>query len=90
MALQLLPFLRMAQEFEQLIKDVFGESFSRLSQFQGEQLKKLTDRINALAREAVKEDVARLQTEINELRTRVARLEGERAEAAAEAVETSF
>lgn len=80
----------MAQDFEQLIKDVFGESFSRLSQFQGEQLKKLTDRVNAMAREAVKDDIARLQTEINELSARVATLEGERAEAAAEALESSF
>lgn len=78
------------QDFEQLLKDVFGESITRLNQFQTEQVKKLTDRLQLMAREAVKEDVARLQVEINELRARVATLETERAESAADSVEPSF
>jgi len=78
------------QDFEQLLRDVFGESMSRLSQFQGEQMKKLTDRLQQMAREALKDDIARLQVEINELRARVATLEAERAQNAADSVQSSF
>jgi hypothetical protein len=80
----------MQQDLEQTLKELFGESFSRLTQFQGDQMKKITDRLQTMAREAVKEDLARLQLEINELRARVARLETERAESAAESVKSSF
>ena len=80
----------MAQDFETLLKDVFGEPLSRLTQFQSDQLGKLTARLQEIAREAVREDLARLGTEVTELRTRLARLEEERAEKAAESLETSF
>jgi len=80
----------MAQDFEQLLKDVFGEPLSRLSQFQSDQLGKLTARLQEIAREAVKDDLAKMATEIAELRTRLARLEEERAQAAAESLEASF
>lgn len=80
----------MAQDFEQLLKDVFGEPLSRLTQFQSEQLTKLTTRLQEIAREAVKDDLTRLQQEINEMRARLARIEQERAQAAADSVETSF
>jgi len=80
----------MAQDFEALLKDIFGEPLSRLSQFQSDQLGKLTSRLQEIAREAVKDDIGKLQQEITELRTRLARLEQERAEAAAESLETSF
>jgi hypothetical protein len=80
----------MAQDFEQLLKDVFGEPLSRLSQFQSEQLGKLTARLQEIAKEAVKDDLTRLTTEVAELRTRLARLEEERAQAAADSLETSF
>jgi hypothetical protein len=80
----------MAQDFESLFKEVFGEPLSRITQFQSDQLGKLTARLQEIAREAVKEDLARLGTEVIELRTRVARLEEERAEAAAESLEPSF
>lgn len=76
----------MAQDFESLLKDVFGEPLSRLSQFQSDQLGKLTARIQDLAREAVKDDLTRLQQEVTELRSRLARLEEERAQAAADSV----
>ncbi|HYI11173.1 MAG TPA: hypothetical protein VEK57_19100 [Thermoanaerobaculia bacterium] len=82
--------LAMAQDFEQLLKDVFGEPLSRLSQFQSDQLGKLTARLQEIAREAVKDDLAKMATEIAELRTRLARLEEERAQAAAESLEASF
>lgn len=80
----------MAQDFEQLLKDVFGEPLSRLSQFQSDQLGKLTSRLQDIAREAVKDDIAKLHGEINDLRTRLATLERERAQHAADSLEQSF
>lgn len=80
----------MAQDFEQFLKDVFGEPLSRLSQFQGEQMKKLSDKLQEIAREAVKEDLHKLHEEVNQLRARVTTLEAERATAAADSLETSF
>ncbi len=80
----------MAQDFEQLLKDIFGEPFSRLTQFQSDQVAKLTTRLQEIAREAVRDDLTRLQQEIAELRAHIGRLEQERAQAAAESLETSF
>ncbi len=65
----------MAQDFEQLFRDQLG---------------KVTGRMQDLVREAVKEELTRLHQEVGELRTRVARLEQERAEKAAESLEASF
>jgi phage shock protein A len=80
----------MAQDFESLLKDVFGEPLSRLTQFQSDKMQQLTDKVQDLAREAVKEDLTKLHTEIAELRTRLTTLEAERAENAAESLEPSF
>jgi uncharacterized protein YPO0396 len=80
----------MAQDFETLLKDIFGEPLSRLNQFQSDQLAKLTSRLQDIAREAVKDDIAKLQHEVTELRTRLGRIEQERAQAAADSLETSF
>ena len=80
----------MAQDFESLLKDVFGEPLSRLTQFQSEQMNKLVSRVQDIAREAVREDFAKLHTELNEMRARLARIESERAQAAADSLETSF
>ncbi len=55
-----------------------------------EQLDKVTSRLQDLAREAVKDDIAKLQQEVMELRTRLARIEEERAQAAADSLEASF
>ena len=77
----------MAETFEQMLRDIFGDSVSRLSQFQSDQMKRLMDRFRDMAREALKDDVARMQAEILELRERVTTLERERAEKAAEGVE---
>jgi polyhydroxyalkanoate synthesis regulator phasin len=68
----------MPQDFETLLKDIFGESFNRLTKFEGEQTKRLMTKLHDIARDALKEELARLQTEINELRSRVAVLEAER------------
>jgi uncharacterized protein YPO0396 len=80
----------MAQDFEQLLKDVFGEPLNKLTQFQSDQLGKLTARLQEIARESVKEDLTRLQQDVAELRTRLGQLEEERAQAAADSVESSF
>jgi hypothetical protein len=69
----------MAQEFEQLFKDVFGD-----------QVGKLTTKFGEIAREALKDDFTKLHTEIAELRARLATLERERAEKAADSLEASF
>ncbi len=76
----------MPSDFEQLLKDVFGEPISRLSQFQGEQVKRLQAKLSELAREAIKEDLAKIQAEVIDLRARVAVLEAERAQTAAESI----
>ena len=89
-ALQLLGSLLMAQDFEQLLKDVFGEPLSRLTQFQSDQMKKVMSKLQEIARDAVRDEMTRLSTEVADLRTRLARLESERAQAAADAVEPSF
>jgi hypothetical protein len=76
----------MATDFEQLIKDVFGESFNRLNAFQGEQVKRLQQKLHEIAREAMKDELAKLQGEIVDLRARVATLEAERIAQSAEQV----
>ena len=74
------------QDFDQFLKDIFGESINRVSGFTSEQGKRLMNKATELAREALKEDLARLQLEINELRSRVAVLEAERVAASSEQV----
>ena len=68
----------MAQDFETLMKDIFGESYNRFTKFEAEQTKRLMSKAHDIAREALKEELVRLQVEINELRSRVAVLEAER------------
>ena len=76
----------MAQDFEQLLRDVFGEPIAKLTQFQTDKMNQLMAKLKEIARESVKDDLSRLTTEVAELRTRLARLEEERAEAAADRV----
>ena len=80
----------MAQDFETLLKDVFGEPLAKLTQFQSDQMTKLMSKLHDIAREAVKEELTRLTTEVSDLKARVGRLEQERAQAAADSLETSF
>jgi cell division protein FtsB len=63
----------MAQDFEQLLKDQLG---------------KVTTRLQDMAREAVKDELSKLHAEVGELRARVAVLEAERAQKAADSLET--
>lgn len=80
----------MAQDFEQFLREIFGEPLNRLTNFSTEQMQRLNAKLQELAREAVKDEFVKLQTEINELRSRVAVLESERAQAAADSIQTSF
>lgn len=81
----------MAQDFEQFFKDIFGESpVNRVTQFQSEQMKRFMDRAHDIAREALKDDIGRINTELTALRERVAVLEAERAQAASDSLDNSF
>jgi BMFP domain-containing protein YqiC len=74
-------------EFETMLKDLLGGPLNRLDQLQKEQLGRILAKARDLAREAVREDLQRLTTEVADLKSRLARLEAERAEQAAESVE---
>jgi hypothetical protein len=77
----------MAQDFEQMLKDVLGESYNKLTGFRSEQVQKLTSKIQELAREAVQPELSRLSAELSDLRNRIAEMEAERVREAAEHVE---
>ena len=96
-ALQLLAPLDMSNDLEQFLKDVFGEPLSRLNQFQGEQMKRLQAKLQELTREAVRDELTRLHTEVAELRARVVTLEAAAiaagasfGQAAADSIQSSF
>jgi gas vesicle protein len=76
----------MPNDFEQLLKDLFGEPLNRLTQFSSDQTQRLQTRLQEFIREAVKEELAKVHTELNDLRERVAELERERADNAANLV----
>jgi len=80
----------MANDLEQLLRDVFGDSIERLSKFQSDQVKRLQAKLQEIAREAVKSEFTHLHNEIADLRARVANLEAERARAAADSIQSSF
>jgi predicted nuclease with TOPRIM domain len=80
----------MPTDFEQLLKDVFGEPLARLGELSRDQGQKLQTKLQELAREAVKDELTRLHSEVAELRSRVATLEAERARNAAESIQSSF
>ncbi len=77
----------MAQDFEQMLKDVLGDSYNKLTGFRSEQVQKLTSKIQDLAREAVHPELSRLSAEVSDLRNRIAEMEAERVREAAEHVE---
>jgi hypothetical protein len=76
----------MAQDFESALREILGDSWNKLTQFQSDQVQRLTNRFGELTRDALKEELARLNGELADLRARVAKLEAERAETAAESV----
>lgn len=76
----------MANDFEQLLKDLFEEPLNKLTQFSSEQSQRLQTRLQDFIREAVKEELTKLQAEVAGLRERVATLERQRVEDAADAV----
>jgi gas vesicle protein len=76
----------MPNDFEQLLKDLFGEPLTRLTQFSSDQTQRMQTRLQEFVREAVKEELAKIHTEVNDLRERVAELEKERVDNAADLV----
>jgi len=80
----------MATDLEQLLRDLFGNSVDRLQKFEADQVKRLQTKLQEIAREALKDELTRLHTEIADLRSRVAVLESERARAAADSIQASF
>jgi predicted nuclease with TOPRIM domain len=76
----------MPNDLEQLLKDLFGEPLTRLTQFSSDQTQRLQTRLQEMAREALKEELTKIHTEVNELRERVTELERERADNAANLV----
>ncbi|HEX9460219.1 MAG TPA: hypothetical protein VGA84_13790 [Thermoanaerobaculia bacterium] len=76
----------MPNDFEQLLKDLFDEPLTRLSQYSSEQTQRIQSRLQEFIREAVKEELTKLHAEVTDLRARVAELEKERVEDAADAV----
>src|SRR5436853_1188100 len=76
----------MAQDFEQFLKDIFGEPLSRISQYSSEQMQRMQTRMQEFAREALKDELSKLHQEVAELRARVAVLETERVQASADQV----
>ena len=77
----------MAQDFEQMLRDVLGEGYSKVTKFQSDQMGKLTSKIQELAREAMQPELSRLSAEVSDLRNRIAEMETERARDAAERVD---
>jgi len=80
----------MADSFEQMLREIFGESFSRWTEFQKDQVRKLTGKLHDVAREALRDELDRMEHQLAELRERVTVLETERAKQAAEGLESSF
>ena len=76
----------MAQDFEQFLKDLFGEPLSKISHYSSEQLQRLQAKLQEFAREACKEELTKLHQEVAELRARVSVLESERVQASADQV----
>lgn len=80
----------MPTDFDQLLRDIFGDSLTRLSQFQRDQVGRLNTKLQELAREAIKDELTKIHTELADLRARVTTLETERAQKAADSLESSF
>jgi hypothetical protein len=80
----------MAQDIESMLRELFGDSLSKLSGFQNEQMKKVMSKVQEIAREGLKDELGAIHRELTELRTRVATLESERARAASDSLEASF
>jgi len=80
----------MPTDLEHMLKELFGEQMNRFSQLKSDQMTRLNTKLQELAREALKDELGKLHTEIGELRARVTRLEEERAENASESLESNF
>lgn len=67
----------MPQDFEQFLKDVFGEPLNRLTQYSSEQKQRMQTKLQEFARDAVRDELTKLHQEVAELRARVVVLESD-------------
>ncbi|MGA7614055.1 MAG: hypothetical protein WBX15_02635 [Thermoanaerobaculia bacterium] len=74
-------------DLEQTLREIFGDSVDKLTQYQRDKMQKLQSKIRDIAHEALRDDLTRLSNEIIDLKTRVTELESERVRKAAEDVE---
>lgn len=65
-------------DLEQTLREIFGESMDRVSRFRTDQIKKLNEKLREVARESLRDDLVRMQSDIADLKNRVAQLEAER------------
>ena len=77
-------------EFDQLLKEIMGDSWDKFSTFRDDQKGRMNQKIRELARAALHEDLTRMNNEIADLRKRMEQMEADRAETAAERVEPNF
>lgn len=76
----------MASEWENLLRELFGDSIGRVSEFREEQVRKIEAKIQEIAHEGLRDEFNLLSNEILDLKRRLASLEAERADNAAEGV----
>lgn len=65
-------------DLEQTLREIFGESVDRVSRFRADQIKKLNEKLREIARDSLRDDLTRIQSDIADLKSRVAELEAER------------
>lgn len=68
------------EEFESTVRELFGESVTKMSEFRDEQIDRLEKKIQEIAHEGMKDELNRMSSEILDLRRRIQSLEHERAE----------
>jgi len=65
----------MGSDWEQMAREILGDSLGRLTAFQKEAMDKLSGKIEKVAREGMREEIEQLEREIVDLKRRVAHLE---------------
>ena len=73
-------------EFEQFVRDLFGESVAKVVELKDEQIERVEEKIQEIAHAGMKEELNRLESEIRTLQERVARLESEKTDESGEVV----
>lgn len=74
-------------DLDATLRELFGDSLSKLDQFQKDKVQKITAKMHEMVRAAVRDELQKLREEVSDLRERVARLEAERVEATDHVIE---